>query len=359
MSKIFPAIMCGGSGTRLWPLSRAARPKQFHPLVTEESMFGETVKRALALPGVTAKDLIVISGESLAGIVREEMEKAGAGAATLVVEPGGKNTAPAAALAALVAQRHGDDGTVLLLPSDHHIGDLPAFAETVAFGAELAARDFIVTFGIKPDSPHVGYGYIQRGEPEAPGFRVQRFREKPDRATAETLLAEGGNDWNSGIYMFRVGVYLDELQRFEPQVREMVARAYANGTTDANGFHPELGAWNQTPSISIDNAVAERTERAATVPADMKWSDVGGWSALWDIGAKDEGRNVLMGDVLGIGLEDCYVRAESGRLVAMVGVKDLVVVETEDAICIAPRERAEEIKALVNALAKAGRKDKL
>jgi mannose-1-phosphate guanylyltransferase len=172
------------------------------------------------------------------------------------------------------------------------------------------------------------------------------------------LLAEGGNDWNSGIYMFKPGVFLDELQKYEPGVRDAVAKAYANGKTDAAGFHPENDAWSASPSISIDNAVAERTDRAATVPADMKWSDVGGWTALWEIGKQDEGHNVLQGDVLAIGVQDSYVRAES-RLVALVGVSDLVVIETADAVCIAPRERAEEVKALVNALSSAGRKDRL
>ncbi len=358
MTKIIPAIMCGGSGTRLWPLSRAARPKQFHPLVTDNSLLGETIRRAMALPGVTGKDVLLLSGESLAKIARDEMNESGASDAVLVVEPSAKNTAPAAALAALFAREHGEDTVVLLLPSDHHIGDAAAFAQTVAFGAALAERDFIVTFGITPDSPHIGYGYIQRGEAEAPGFRVAQFREKPNRETAEKLLAEGGNDWNSGIYMFKPKVFLSELEKYERGVHDAVISAYARGKTDSAGFHPEAGAWSASPSISIDNAVAERTDRAATVPADMKWSDVGGWPALWDIAEKDEGRNVLLGDVLAIGVQDSYVRAE-GRLVALVGVSDLVVIETADAVCIAPRERAEEVKALVNALSKAGRKDKL
>lgn len=356
--KIIPAIMCGGSGTRLWPLSRAARPKQFHPLVTDNSLLGETIRRAMALPGVTPKDIVLLSGESLAVIAREEMDCSGASEARLIVEPAAKNTAPAAALAALAAREQGDDAVVLLLPSDHHIGDAAAFAQTVAYGAALAARDYIVTFGITPDSPHIGYGYIQRGAAEGPGFRVAQFREKPDRAEAERLLAQGGNDWNSGIYMFRPGVFLEELRKHEPAVRDAVERAYADGKTDAAGFHPETNAWSASPSISIDNAVAERTDRAATVPADMKWSDVGGWTALWEISPKDDGRNVLQGDVLAIGVQDSYVRAEN-RLVALVGVSDLVVIETADAVCIAPRERAEEVKALVNALSKAGRKDKL
>jgi mannose-1-phosphate guanylyltransferase/mannose-6-phosphate isomerase len=350
--------MCGGSGTRLWPLSRAARPKQFHPLVTENSLLAETITRALRLPGVTAKDILLLSGESLAAIAREEMEKAGAADATLIVEPAAKNTAPAAALAALFAQEKGEDAIVLLLASDHHIGDDVAFGATVAAGAALAARDFIVTFGITPDSPHIGYGYIKRGAVEAPGFRVAKFQEKPDLETARRLLDEGDNDWNSGIYMYKPDVFLDELMRHEPAVRDAVGRAYSAGWTDSAGFHPEAGFWDQSPSISIDNAVAERTDRAATVPADMKWSDVGGWTALWDISEKDENQNVMQGDVLAVGVTNSYVRAD-GRLVALVGVSDLVVIETADAICIAPRERAEEVKQLVNSLSKSGRKDKL
>jgi mannose-1-phosphate guanylyltransferase/mannose-6-phosphate isomerase len=312
----------------------------------------------MALPGVTGKDVLLLSGESLSKIARDEMDASGASDAVLVVEPSAKNTAPAAALAALFAREHGDDTVVLLLPSDHHIGDAEAFAQTVAYGAALAERDFIVTFGIKPDSPHIGYGYIQRGEVEAPGFRVAQFREKPDREKAEELLAQGGNDWNSGIYMFKPRVFLSELEKYERAVHDAVIGAYAKGKADAAGFHPEIDSWSASPSISIDNAVAERTNRAATVPADMKWSDVGGWTALWEIGKQDEHHNVLQGDVLAVGVKDSYVRAES-RLVALVGVSDLVVIETADAICIAPRERAEEVKALVNALSRAGRKDKL
>lgn len=357
MTKIAPAILCGGSGTRLWPVSRASRPKQFHPLVTERTLLAETIARALTLPGVDTKDLIIISGESLAGLVRAEMDVCGASDALLIVEPGGKNTAAAAALASLAAVERGAD-QVLLLPSDQHIGDIGAFRTAVDAGADLAGRDYIVTFGIKPDSPHTGYGYIQRGEAVAPGFRVAKFKEKPDVTTAEELVARGDHDWNAGIFLFKPDLYLRELAKFEPTVLAPVERAWKAAKNNGIAIVPEPGAWGETKSISIDYAVAERTAQAAIVPADMAWSDVGGWAALWDIGKKDEARNVVMGDVLAIDAHDNYVRAEE-RLVALVGIDNLVVIETAEAVCIAPRERAEEVKRLVNALSEAGRKDKL
>ena len=358
MSRLRPAILCGGSGTRLWPLSRKARPKQFHPLVTERTLLGETIARALQLDGVTTADLILISGESLAALVREELDAMGASDATLIIEPSAKNTAPAAAVAALVAREKGDDNVILLLPSDHHVGDEAAFAEAIAKGAALAERDYLVTFGITPDSPHTGYGYILRGAEEAPGYRIARFREKPDRATAEKLISDGGADWNSGIYMFKPGRFLDELAAHAPSVSDATERAYAEARKNAEGLRPLAEHWNESPSISIDKAVAEKTAHAATVPADMKWNDVGGWAALWDIAQKDDGKNVLLGDVVGVDIKNCYVRA-GDRLVALIGLEDIVVVETADAVCIAPRDRAEDVKAVVEALTAAGRKDKL
>jgi mannose-1-phosphate guanylyltransferase/mannose-6-phosphate isomerase len=357
MTKIAPAILCGGSGTRLWPVSRASRPKQFHPLVTERTLLGETIARALTLPGVDPKDLIIISGESLAGLVREEMEALGANDATLIVEPVGKNTAAAAALASFAAIQNGAE-QVLLLPSDHHVANGSAFRATVANGAELAARDFIVTFGIKPDGPHTGYGYIQRGASEGPGFRVAKFKEKPNAETAAELIRHGDHDWNAGIFLFKPDVFLRELAQHEPSVRETAERAWKGATRDGVALIPERAAWADTKSISIDYAVAERTLMAAIVPADMGWSDVGGWAALWDIGQKDSARNVTLGDVLAIDAHDCYVRAES-RLVALVGIDNLVVIETGEAICIAPRDRAEDVKRVWTALNDAGRKDKL
>jgi mannose-1-phosphate guanylyltransferase/mannose-6-phosphate isomerase len=357
MTKIAPAILCGGSGTRLWPVSRASRPKQFHPLVTERTLLGETIARALTLPGVDPKDLIIISGESLTELVREEMEASGASDALLIVEPVGKNTAPAAALASFAALERGAE-QVLLLASDHHVANISAFRATVDAGAKLAARDFVVTFGIKPDSPHTGYGYIQRGASEGPGFRVAKFKEKPDAKTAEELVARGDHDWNAGIFLFKPDVFLRELSQHEPSVRETVERAWKGAARSGGVLVPERTAWAETKSISIDYAVAERTAMAAIVPADMGWSDVGGWAALWDIGEKDPNRNVTLGDVLAIDAHDCYVRAED-RLVALVGVDNLVVIETAEAVCIAPRDRAEEVKRLVNALSEADRKDKL
>lgn len=355
MSVIVPAILCGGVGTRLWPLSRTSRPKQFHPLTTERSLLVETLLRGAGAPG--SKGAVLIAGASMRELAREEASKAGMLGARIVLEPEGKNTAPAAALAAFAALDVDADAIVLMLPSDHHVGDLEAFGAAVAAGAELASDNRIVTFGIQPSEPHTGYGYITAGEKLGPGFAVARFVEKPKVDAAKALLAAGGNYWNAGIYMFRARFYLEELKRFAPEMLVQAQAAWDGGRSEGDVRTLDAAAWAKTPSDSIDYAVAEKTDRAAVVPVDMAWNDVGSWAALHEIASKGAD-NVVIGDVLSIDSTGSYVRAGS-RLVALVGVHDLVVVETADAVVILPRERSQDVKSIVEALRAAGRDDLL
>ena len=259
MSRIIPAIMCGGSGTRLWPLSRAARPKQMLALTGDRSLLAQTIARSLALPGVTEGDVLLLAGEKFPfDPLRAEATNGGAPHATIILEPEGKNTAPAAALAAFAALERGDDTIVLLLPSDHHIGEDQRFAETVAAGAKLAEQDYIVTFGVEPLGPHTGYGYIARGEKLDGGYRVKEFIEKPQLEKATSLYNEGGYSWNSGIYMFRPRTYLAELAKYQPQVYAQAEAAWRGGQAQDSVRRLDATAWAQSPSISIDHAVAEQ-----------------------------------------------------------------------------------------------------
>jgi mannose-1-phosphate guanylyltransferase/mannose-6-phosphate isomerase len=355
MSVIVPAILCGGVGTRLWPLSRASKPKQFHALTGENSLLAETIVRGASV--LQSKGAVLIAGESMRDLARAEAIATGLNGVRIVLEPEGKNTAPAAALAALAALDVDPDAIVLMLPSDHHVGDLPAFNAAVEAGAQLAADDRIVTFGIKPTGPHTGYGYITAGAPLGDGFTVAKFVEKPKLEPAKALLTAGGSYWNSGIYMFKARFYLEELARLAPQMRAQAEAAWTQGRDEGDAHLLNSAAWSHCPSDSIDYAVAEKTDRAAVVPVSMAWSDVGSWAALHEIDATGD-ENVAIGDVLAIDTTGSYVRAEK-RLVALVGVKDLVVVETGDAVIILPRERAQDVKSVVDALKAAGRDDLL
>ncbi len=348
MTIIVPAVLCGGSGTRLWPLSRTARPKQFHPLTSEATLLAETIARAAHAPGATAP--VLIAGESMRAVVTAEAPAD----AQVILEPEGRNTAPAAALAALAALETAPDAIVLMLPSDHFVGDLAAFAAAMAKGASLAADNRLVTFGIEPDGPNTGYGYITAGAPLGAGFAVAKFMEKPKREIAEQLFAAGGSTWNAGIYMFGAQFFLDELARFAPQMHAAVADAWRGGARHGQVRTLDAAAWAACPSDSIDYAVAEKTDRAAVVPVTMAWNDVGAWAALHEIGVGDDDANVTSGDVIVLDSKGCYVRS-SGRLVALVGVEDLVVIETPDAVLVLPRSRTQDVKRIVEELKARGR----
>ncbi len=346
---LYPVILSGGSGTRLWPLSRVALPKQLLPLASELTLVQETVLRLDGLPDVASP--LIVCNEEHRFLIAEQMRQIGISPLGIYLEPVGRNTAPAAAVAALVLSRLDPDALLLLLPADHLIADVAAFHAAVGEGVKAAAQGHLVTFGIVPDSPHTGYGYIQQGEP-LPGTaarRVARFVEKPDRASAETFVASGEYYWNSGMFLFPAQRFLSELRSLRPDMVLACEQALARGRRDLDFFRLDHAAFEACPADSIDYAVMEHTRHAAVVPAQMGWNDIGAWSALWQVGAKDPHGNVSRGDVYLHEVHDSYVRAES-RMVAAIGVRDLIIVETADAVLVAERSRAQEVKKVVDHL---------
>lgn len=356
MATIHPVILSGGSGTRLWPLSREHFPKQLLPLAGAHSMIQETALRAREA-GLAAP-LVVCNAEHRFAIA-EQMREAGIAPAALLLEPAARNTAAAVAAAAahLAATGAPADDMLLVLPSDHVILDRPAFAAAVARAATAAGLGRLVTFGIEPTAPETGYGYIREGAAlaGAPGAHdVARFVEKPDLATARGYLAEGGWSWNSGMFLFPCGAFRDELARHAPEVARAADEAVARAARDLDFVRLDRDAFAAAPSISIDYAVMEKTRLAAVVPASLGWSDVGSWSALWEIGARDADGNVAQGDVLAERTRGSYLRAEHG-LLATVGIEDTIVVALKDAVLVASRDEAQHVKAIVDRLRKAGR----
>jgi mannose-1-phosphate guanylyltransferase/mannose-6-phosphate isomerase len=354
--KIYPVILSGGSGTRLWPMSRAALPKQLLALNGARTMIQDTVLRA-QMPG--AQPPILLCSESHRFLVAEQMQQIGVTPKAIVLEPFGRNTAPAAAIAALAVAAENPQGVILLLSSDHVITDEPAFHAAVAAASKAAEQGRIVTFGMTPETPETGYGYVQRGENVAPGVdAVKRFAEKPDRATAESYLASGDYFWNGGMFMFRADVLLDELRRHEPGLVEACEATLASATHDLDFIRLGAKEFETAKSISIDYAVMEKTDKAAVVPCAIGWSDVGAWSALWALQSRDGDGNVIQGDVLLHDTADSFVRSEKG-LTALVGVKDIVVVVTDDAVLVADKHRAQDVKAIVDQLKLAERPELL
>jgi mannose-1-phosphate guanylyltransferase / mannose-6-phosphate isomerase len=346
---IHPVILSGGSGTRLWPLSRALFPKQLLALHSEHSMLQDTAARfcdpAFARP-------TVVCNEEHRFIVAEQMRGLDLTPTAILLEPVGRNTAAAAAVAALTIIRDEPGATMLVLPSDHVIGRPDAFLAAVGTAARAAGKGALVTFGVKPERPETGYGYIRHGAPweGIEGcFRVSDFVEKPDRETAEGYLAAGDYNWNSGIFLFPAERYLEELTRLHPDIVDTCRRAVENGGGDHDFFRLDEASFSQCPSQSIDYAVMEHTSDAAVVPVDMEWSDVGSWLALWEIGDKDADGNVLLGDVLTHGTRNSYIRGED-RLVAAVGVEDLILVVTDDAVLAARAGRDQDVKQIVETL---------
>ena len=355
---LIPVILSGGSGTRLWPLSRKNLPKQFLPLAGESTLFQQTVTRAQALPDVGSP--VVVCSEDHRFLVAEQLQMLGVSDASIVLEPVARNTAPAIALAALQALSRDPEAIMLVLPADHLIGDTDSFTDAVGRALPLAAEGWLVTFGIRPDAPETGFGYIRRGEALGrDGFRVDAFVEKPDRATAESYLDTGGYDWNSGMFLFRARRLLDELAQLAPAMHSGVLAAFESAHTDLDFVRIDRDTFAQVTEDSIDYAVMEKTTRAAVVPVSCDWSDIGSWAALWAASERDADDNRLEGDVLALDSRHCYVRASHRRMVALLGVDDLVVVDTPDALLVAHRDRVQDVKKIVEQLKAAERPEHL
>ena len=353
---IRPVILSGGSGTRLWPLSRAAYPKQLMPLVGKESLLQETVQR-VADPAQFSAPFLICNDEHRF-LVAEQLRALGVKPEAIVLEPLARNTAAAVAAAALMAE---PSSLLLILPSDHYIQDTGAFRAAAAKAAKAAEAGALVTFGIHARSPETAYGYIRRGEAltETPDcLRVAAFVEKPDAATATKYLASGEYFWNAGMFLFRADRFLAELAEFEPAIKSAVEKSVAGATRDLDFIRLEKAAFAEAPAISIDYAVMEKTKHAAVVPVEMGWTDVGSWSALWDVTEKDANGNALIGDVVSVDVKDSYIRGES-RLVTAIGLENIVLIETVDAVMAVSRDRAQDLKLVIDKLSAAGRDERL
>jgi mannose-1-phosphate guanylyltransferase/mannose-1-phosphate guanylyltransferase/mannose-6-phosphate isomerase len=346
--RIIPVILCGGAGTRLWPLSRAARPKQMLAVGGEESLLRRTAAR-VADPALFAPP-VAVGAAAQAEAIAGEIDNPGA----LILEPAPRNTAPAIALAALNAA---PDAVLLVLPSDHLIADAAGFRDAVRRALPFARDGWIVTFGMAPDRPETGYGYIRRAEAIGDGvFRAARFVEKPDAATAAAYLAEGGYDWNGGIFLLRASAVIEGLAAHAPDILAAARRSAEGQAREGIRIVPEANAFGAAPARSIDHALMEKAEKVAVVPVSIGWSDIGSWDALYEALAKDAAANAIAGDAVALDASGCLIRSE-GPLVAAIGVADLVIVATGDAVLVVPRGEAQRVKEIVDSLPKEGRAD--
>lgn len=352
---ILPVIVAGGTGSRLWPLSRQLNPKQFLPLADAEmSMLQATILRLRGLAAATPQ---LICNEQHRFLAAEQLRQLDMEHASILLEPVGRNTAPAIALAALQACKDGQDPVLLVLAADHLIQDVPAFHASIQSALPLAQDGKLVTFGVVPDRAETGYGYIEKGPAVGTGgFAVNRFVEKPDLATACDYLASGNFFWNSGMFMFQASRYLQELERFQPQILAACRQALEGGTQDMHFTRVDSDVFAACPDDSIDYAVMEKTADAVMVPLNAGWSDIGSWSALWDVSPKDAHGNVFKGDVLSHASQNSYVHADS-RLVTLVGVDDLVVVETKDAVLVAHKDKVQDVKKIVEQIKNGSRQE--
>ena len=354
MSAVYPVILSGGAGTRLWPLSREMYPKQLLALISTHSMLQDTALRLAGIAG--ARSPIVVCNQAHRFTVAEQLRALRMEPSGILLEPIGRNTAPAVALAALRAQELDADATIVVAPADHVIRDARAFQQAADIAAGLAESGKLVTFGIVAHAPETGYGYIRRGEGPGPAYPVAQFIEKPLLEVAERFVASGDYYWNSGMFVFKAATYLAELAEFAPDILAASTAAYRAAKADLDFVRIDRPAFQACRSESIDYAVMEKTQHAVVLPLDAGWSDVGSWSSLFDALPADEQGNVLQGDVLVHDTHDCFVHSTS-RLVTAVGMDDHIIVETKDAVLVAPKDRVQDVKELVNQLKKAGRSE--
>ncbi|MDB2440984.1 mannose-1-phosphate guanylyltransferase/mannose-6-phosphate isomerase [Luminiphilus sp.] len=350
---IKPVIMAGGSGTRLWPLSRASHPKQFLSLYGQDSMLQATVNRLSGLGDLEPS--VTICNEEHRFFVAEQLREIDH-VGSIILEPVGRNTAPAIALAALSSLRDGNDPLLLVLAADHVILNEPNFTESILRATSLAEEGKLVTFGIVADSPQVGYGYIKRGAVEGIGFRVESFVEKPSIDVAQQYLDSGGYYWNSGMFLFKASSYLEELEKHRPDIHSACMLAMQNVTVDRDFLRVDKIAFEGCPSDSIDFAVMEKTKEAVVVPMDASWSDIGSWTSLWSASEKDSYGNSLTGDVIAFDTNNSLIRSD-GKLIAALGVDDLIVVSTKDSILIAHKDRVQDVKLITDKLTKDSRSE--
>jgi len=352
---ITPVIMSGGSGTRLWPMSRKARPKQLRALMSDETLLQGTAKRASgSAGGVRFEAPVIVCNAAHKDEIQRQLADAGRPAQALILEPMGRNTAPCAASAAALAAETNPESLLLLLPADHHIHDADGFRGAIAQGAEAALDGDLVTFGIRPSAPETGYGYIKRGAAKGAVFAVEEFKEKPDRATAERYIADGSYSWNAGIFLFRADRLAEEMAAHCPDVLEQSRKAVQAARREGAVIDLDAAAFEACPSISIDYAVMEKTERAAVLPMDIGWSDIGSWAALWELAEKDETGVAQGGEAIVIDSRNTFVKTD-GPMVAAIGVEDLVIVVSDGAVLVARRDQAQDVKAVVEALKASGR----
>ena len=347
MATITPVLLCGGVGSRLWPVSRQGRPKQYLNLIGETSMLQQTLTRIESLAQTSP---IIVCNEEHRFLVAEQVRQLGLTSPTIILEPEGKNTAPAIALAAIAASASDSEVNLLVLPADHYVGKPTALIDAIEKAASAASQGKLVTFGLVPSHPETGYGYIRRGEALAIDVSVlERFVEKPDQPTAEGYIASGDYVWNSGMFMFTAGQFLTSLAKFQPKMAQVCQRAMEQAERDMDFIRPDAEVFTTCPSDSIDYAVMEHTPDGAVVSLDCDWSDIGAWSALWQTGDQDSAGNVTHGDVVLNKTQNSYIRSQS-RLVTTTGVSDIVVVETADAVMVADRHSVQDVKDIVNAL---------
>jgi len=351
--RIYPIILSGGSGSRLWPLSRIQMPKQLLRLTSSRTMLQETVLRLSG--GASMAPPIVISNEIHRFIIAAQLQELDIRPTAHLLEPVGRNTAAAAAVAARLVASLRSDGILLIAPSDHHMADVDAFREKIAAGVHHAANGKIVTFGIRPSSPAIGYGYVGRGEPLGDdAFTVAEFVEKPDLVRAEGFFASGTYYWNSGIFLCRADVLMREMERFCPEILQCCTEALVHGSADLDFVRLDRSAFESCPSLPIDTAVMEHTRQAVVLPMNIGWSDVGSWNALWELGEKDPDGNVMLGDVIALDSHDCYLRSEH-HLLATLGVDGLIVVDSGDAVVVAHKDHTSGVGELVARLKELGR----